>query len=135
VVKGRLVEINHTPVQQIVSKDTQGENATHRELSLTWTKELPEDNKIVAGNWWNNQQAGLVSVEQKLADSLKIKPGDLLTFTVGSQKINATVASIRELRWDTMKPNFYMIFSPGTLDAYPALLSPAFICLKHKKMC
>lgn len=126
VVKGRLVEINHTPVQQSVSKDTQGENATHRELSLTWTKDLPEENKIVAGNWWNNQQTGLVSVEQKLADSLKIKPGDLLTFTVGSQQINATVASIRELRWDTMKPNFYMIFSPGTLDAYPSTFITSF---------
>jgi len=126
VVKGRLVEINHTPVQQSVSKDTQGDNATHRELSLTWTKELPEENKIVAGNWWNNQQTGLVSVEQKLADSLKIKPGDLLTFTVGSQQINATVASIRELRWDTMKPNFYMIFSPGTLDAYPSTFITSF---------
>ncbi|MGR8999314.1 MAG: ABC transporter permease, partial [Gammaproteobacteria bacterium] len=126
VVKGRLVEINNTSVQQIVSKDSQGENATHRELSLTWTKELPEENKIVAGNWWNNQQSGLVSVEQKLADSLKIKLGDHLTFTVGSQQINATVASIRDLRWDTMKPNFYMIFSPGTLDAYPSTFITSF---------
>jgi putative ABC transport system permease protein len=126
VVRGRLVEINNIPVQQIVSKDTQGENATHRELSLTWTKELPEENKIVAGNWWNNQQSGLVSVEQKLADSLKIKLGDHLTFTVGSQQINATVASIRNLRWDTMKPNFYMIFSPGTLDAYPSTFITSF---------
>lgn len=133
VVKGRLVEINHTPVQQSVSKDTQGENATHRELSLTWTKELPEENKIVAGNWWNNQQTGLVSVEQKLADSLKIKPGDLLTFTVGSQQINATVASIRELRWDTMKPNFYMIFSPGTLDAYPSTFITSFYLPETQK--
>ena len=133
VVKGRLVEINHTPVQQIVSKDTQGENATHRELSLTWTKELPEENKIVAGNWWNNQQAGLVSVEQKLADSLKIKAGDLLTFTVGSQQINATVASIRELRWDTMKPNFYMVFSPGTLDAYPSTFITSFYLPETQK--
>ncbi|MFA5919770.1 MAG: FtsX-like permease family protein [Methylococcaceae bacterium] len=133
VVKGRLVEINHTPVQQIVSKDTQGENATHRELSLTWTKELPEENKIVAGNWWNNQQAGLVSVEEKLADSLKIKPGDLLTFTVGSQQINAKVASIRELRWDTMKPNFYMVFSPGTLDAYPSTFITSFYLPETQK--
>lgn len=133
VVKGRLVEINHTPVQQIVSKDTQGESATHRELSLTWTKELPEENKIVAGNWWSNDQTGLVSVEQKLADSLKIKPGDLLTFTVGSQQINATVASIRELRWDTMKPNFYMIFSPGTLDAYPSTLITSFYLPETQK--
>ncbi|MDD1626564.1 MAG: FtsX-like permease family protein, partial [Methylococcaceae bacterium] len=133
VVKGRLVEINHIPVQQIVSKDTQGENATHRELSLTWTQDLPEENKLVAGNWWNNQQTGLVSVEQKLADSLKIKLGDLLKFTVGSQQINATVASIRELRWDTMKPNFYMVFSPGTLDAYPSTFITSFYLPETQK--
>ncbi|MFZ2170452.1 MAG: FtsX-like permease family protein [Methylococcaceae bacterium] len=133
VVKGRLVEINHISVQQIVSKDTQGENATHRELSLTWTKELPEENKIVAGNWWATEQAGLVSIEQKLADSLKIKLGDLLTFTVGSQQINAMVASIRELRWDTMKPNFYMIFSPGTLEAYPSTFITSFYLPETQK--
>jgi putative ABC transport system permease protein len=120
VIRGRLVAINTTPVQQIVSKDTQGESATQRELSLTWTKDLPEDNKIIEGNWWQNEQSGLVSVEHKLADSLKIKLGDSLSFTVGSQQFNATVTSIRDLRWDTMKPNFYMIFSPGTLDTFPS---------------
>ena len=133
VVKGRLVEINNTPVQQIVSKDTQGDNATHRELSLTWTQELPEENKLVAGNWWTTQQAGLVSVEQKLADSLKIKLGDHLLFTVGSQQIKATVTSIRALRWDTMKPNFYMIFSPGTLDAYPSTFITSFYLPETQK--
>jgi putative ABC transport system permease protein len=133
VVRGRLIEINNIPVQQIVTKDSQGENATHRELSLTWTKDIPEENKIVAGNWWTNQQTGLVSIEQKLAESLKIKLGDLLTFTVGSQQINATVTSIRELRWDTMKPNFYMIFSPGTLDAYPSTFITSFYLPETQK--
>ncbi len=134
VVRGRLVEINHLPVQQFVSKDSQGENATHRELSLTWTKELPEENKIVAGNWWSNEQlADQVSIEKKLADSLKIKLGDLLTFTIGSQQVNATVSSIRELRWDTMKPNFYMIFSPGSLDAYPSTYITSFYLPETQK--
>ena len=134
VVRGRLVEINHLPVQQFVSKDSQGENATHRELSLTWTKELPEENKIVAGNWWSNEQlADQVSIEKKLADSLKIKLGDLLTFTIGSQQVNATVSSVRELRWDTMKPNFYMIFSPGSLDAYPSTYITSFYLPETQK--
>jgi putative ABC transport system permease protein len=134
VVRGRLVEINHLPVQQFVSKDSQGENATHRELSLTWTNELPEENKIVAGNWWSNEQAtDLVSIEKKLADSLKIKLGDLLTFTIGSQQVNATVSSIRELRWDTMKPNFYMIFSAGALDSYPSTYITSFYLPETQK--
>ncbi|WP_333874385.1 ABC transporter permease [Methylobacter sp.] len=133
VVRGRLVAINNTPVQQIVSKDSQGENATHRELSLTWTKELPADNKITAGSWWNDAQAGQVSIEQKLAKSLKIKLGDLLAFTVGSEQFTATVASIRELQWDTMKPNFYMIFSPGTLDAFPSTFITSFYLPESQK--
>ncbi|MGZ8190938.1 MAG: ABC transporter permease [Methylococcaceae bacterium] len=133
IVRGRLVQINNTPVQKIVSKDSQGESATHRELSLTWTKQLPEENKITAGEWWTTEQAGLVSVEQKLAESLKIKPGDHLLFTVGSQQIEATVASIRALQWGTMKPNFYMIFSPGTLTAFPSTYLTSFYIPESQK--
>jgi putative ABC transport system permease protein len=132
VVRGRLTEINNTPVQKIVSKDSQGESATHRELSLTWTKTLPEDNKIMAGNW-QTEKPGLVSVEQKLAESLKIQVGDQLLFVVGSQKITATVSSIRALRWDTMKPNFYMILSPGTLESFPTTFITSFYLPDNKK--
>ncbi|MDO9141362.1 MAG: FtsX-like permease family protein [Methylobacter sp.] len=126
VVRGRLVEINNSPVQQVVSKDSQGERATQRELSLTWADELPEDNKISAGHWRQNAPVGEVSIERKLADSLKIKLADQLTFTIGSQQVSARVTSIRELNWDTMRPNFYMIFSPGTLDAFPSTFITSF---------
>jgi putative ABC transport system permease protein len=133
VVRGRLTHINQLPVQKRVSKDTQGDAATHRELSLTWTEQLPEENQITAGQWWTEAKPGLVSVEQKLADSLKIKVGDELSFTIGSQQTTATVASLRSLRWDTMKPNFYMIFSKGTLDAYPSTYLTSFYLPKTEK--
>lgn len=122
VVRGRLVMVNQTPIQKRVVKDSQGDNATHRELSLTWTEQLPDGNAITAGQWWpdTGSTAGLVSVEQKLADSLGIKVGDELAFTVGSQPFTAKVASLRSLHWETMTPNFFMIFSKGTLDAYPS---------------
>ncbi|MDP3878352.1 MAG: FtsX-like permease family protein [Methylobacter sp.] len=133
VVRGRLVEINNSPVQQVVSKDSQGERATQRELSLTWADELPEDNKISAGHWRQNAPAGEVSIERKLADSLKIKLADRLTFTIGSQQVSARVTSIRELNWDTMRPNFYMIFSPGTLDAFPSTFITSFYLPEQQK--
>ncbi len=120
VIRGRLVRINDTPVQQIVSKESQGERAIHRDLSLTWSEAPPDDNKIVAGQWWTaeNVQPGQVSIEEKLAKSLKVDLNDRLTFTVGSRQFDAVINSIRKVRWDTMKPNFYMVFSPGTLDQY-----------------
>ena len=135
VISGRLVAINNIAVQKIVSKESQGERAIRRDLSLTWSSTLPSDNKIVAGNWWNVETApkNLVSVEEKLAKNLDIKVGDTLTFTVGSQQFNSTVGNLRSLRWDTMKPNFYMIFSPKTLDDYPSTYLTSFYLDKTQK--
>jgi putative ABC transport system permease protein len=119
VVRARLIKINDIPVKKIVSKDSQGERATHRDLSLTWNTEIPDDNQIVAGHWWSDPViANQVSVESKLAKSLKLKLNDRLTFSIGSRLHEAVVTSLRKVRWDTMKPNFYFIFSPGSLDDY-----------------
>ncbi|MBK8816766.1 MAG: FtsX-like permease family protein [Methylococcaceae bacterium] len=133
IIRGRLTQINGEPVQKIVSKDSQGESATHRELSLTYTNNLPDDNKIIAGSWWTATSKNEVSVEQKLADSLKIKLGDRLMFVVGGQELTATVSSIRSLQWETMKPNFYMIFSPGTLESFPGTFLTSFYLPESKK--
>jgi len=133
VVRGRLTAVNQIAVQKRVSKDSQGDNAIHRDLSLTWAADLPNENKLQAGAWWTDTLPGQVSVEQKLAQSLSIKVGDSLTFTVGSQQFNATVANIRSLRWDTMKPNFYMVFSPGTLEAFPSTFITSFYLAENQK--
>lgn len=134
VVRGRLIAIEGVKVQRRVSKDSRGERATQRDLSLTWSAQLPEDNQIVHGTWWSaTSPPGLVSVEQKLAESLQLRLGDRLDFSVGSALVSATVASIRALDWDTMRPNFFMIFSPGTLDRYPATyLSSFYLPLERK---
>ncbi len=126
MVRGRLAAINGTPVQRIASQGNQGTLAAHREISLTWAEQLPEDNTLVDGLWWTDGRTHRVSVEQKLAGDLNIKRGDELAFAIGSQTVNAVVSSIRTLRWDSMKPNFYMIFSPGTLDAFPSTYLTSF---------
>ncbi len=133
VVRGRLIEINSIPVQQIVTKESQGERAIHRDLSLTWSKTAPKDNKIIAGQWQSERQPGLVSIEKKLAESLKVTVGDKLTFTIGSQQISAQVDNIRHVDWDTMKPNFYMMFSPGSIDQFAHTYITSFYLPDDKK--
>lgn len=132
VVRGRLVGINDVPVQQIVSKDSEGERATHRDLSLTWGNSLPSDNKTIAGDWADAKQ-GEVSIESKLAESLQVTLGDKLTFSIGSDQLEARVKHIRSVQWDTMKPNFYMIFADGTLDNYPATYITSFYLAETNK--
>lgn len=128
VVPGRLVAINGEPVRQLVSKESQGERAIRRDLSLTWAAELPSDNHLTAGHWWEGKRSELpgVSVEAELAESLQVKLGDRLSFTVGGLTRDVSVTSLREVNWDSFQPNFYMIFEPGTLQDVPATYMTSF---------
>jgi putative ABC transport system permease protein len=116
-----------------VSKDSQGELPIHRHLSLTWSKQLPEGNFISSGKWHQNTPSYKVSIEQKLAASLTIRLNDALTFTIGHETINATVTSIRQVNWDSMRPNFYFIFSPGSLTPFPKTFITSFYLAPENK--
>mgnify|MGYP003674643851 FL=1 len=84
---------------------------------VTWVADLPPDNQLVGGEWWGNAgAAGQVSVEDDYARRLGLELGDELLFRVGQDEIPVVVSSFRTVRWDNMQPNFFFIFSPGTLD-------------------
>ncbi|WP_298446848.1 FtsX-like permease family protein [uncultured Marinobacter sp.] len=133
MVRGRFTELNGQPVKEVVSKD-QRVGALNRELNLTWMPSLPADNVIVEGSWFKEGQTDGVSVEADLAAALGLELGDELTFTIGSDKVNATVTSIRTVQWDSMKPNFYMAFPPGgALTNMPATWITSFHLPRDRK--
>lgn len=136
IVAGRLTLINGEPVQGIVSKESQGERAIQRDLSLTWAANLPAGNVLVDGQWWNDlPQSDLpgVSVESELAESLGLKLGDELNFSVGGLERKARISSLRQVEWDSFQPNFYMIFEPGTLQDLPATYLTSFYLPPHSE--
>jgi putative ABC transport system permease protein len=135
MVRGRLVEINGIAVRQAVTKEARSNNALNRELNLTWTTELQEDNRILAGRWWQAEDAGKsrVSVESRLAERMGIGMGDELRFAIGEQRFTAEVASIRNVKWDSFRPNFYMVFPPRVIDRFPATYITSFYLQKEEK--
>ncbi|HBX57981.1 ABC transporter permease [Pseudomonas sp. UBA2684] len=129
VVPGRLTLINGEPVNQLVSKESQGDRAIRRDLSLTWADELPASNQLLAGTWWMAAQADElpgVSVESELAESLQIALGDRLTFNIAGIEREVAVRNLREVDWNSFQPNFYMIFQPGTLQDLPVTYLTSF---------
>jgi putative ABC transport system permease protein len=138
LVRGRLVEINGVPVREAVTKED-GEEANNaamrRDLNLTWAAKLPPDNSVTAGTWWSGAvPPGEVSVEEKLAKRLNMAPGDRLTFMIAAQTLHARVTSLRKVRWESFHPNFFMIFSPGSLNDQPTTYMTSFhvpVAQKH----
>jgi putative ABC transport system permease protein len=122
MVRGRLVEKNDQPILAVIPPTAVNNNALHRELNLSWMWMFPTDNKIVQGPAWPTQQQDmpLVSVENELAQNLHLQLGDKLTFQVGDRRVSATISNFRTLDWSSFHPNFFMIFSPGVLDKFPA---------------
>jgi len=84
---------------------------------VTWADEVPSGNRITAGQWWGeNATPGYVSIGEEYAGWLDLEIGDRLEFEVNQQVVSAEVSSFRSVRWDNMQPNFFIIFSPGTID-------------------
>lgn len=77
------------------------------------------DRDIILTQSTGDAPAGSVSVEEKLAQKLALKIGETLTFVVEGREITVRVAGFRPVDWDSFQPNFYMVFSPGTLAAAP----------------
>lgn len=151
MVRGRLSHINNLPVKVAVTKDVA---ALNRELNLTWSNRLPEDNKIIEGAWWKPKTANVnlikdktwvddsivssskdlkVSVEEKLAGKLGLSLGDRLQFSIGGEDLIAAVSSIRSVQWDSMRPNFYMMFDEGNLARFPSTYITSFYIPKEQK--
>lgn len=111
VVRARLTGINQQPA------DPAQDESLNRELNLTWLKDLPGHNPLTAGSW--PPKEGEVSIEQGLAERLGVKLGDTLTFTGDTQQFSAKISSLRKVDWESLKPNFFIIFPPGALDNQP----------------
>ncbi len=119
MIRGRMTAINGRPLDELTFAKEDGEGFANREQNLTWSTELGADNQIVAGHWWRPEDTGqpLVSVSTEYRDSLGLKLGDALSFDVAGEAFTVKVASVREVKWDSFQPNFFLVFPPGLLDA------------------
>jgi putative ABC transport system permease protein len=141
MISGKIIEVNGKSSAELdaVREAQRGQQSAPRAGSnrnLTWIQSLPEENQIVAGEWWADDYQGeaLVSIERDLASSNGFKVGDQLKFMIRDSELNARVASIRSVKWDNMKPNFYIIFSPGALNDFPSTYITSFFLEKHQKL-
>ena len=124
LIRARLTEINGVPVADLEFETDRAKRFVEREANLTWSDTLGSDNELVAGEWWNKGDGGepRVSVEREFAESLGLQLGDTVTHDIAGETVSARVSSLREVQWDSFRPNFFMVFSPGVLDGLAGTL-------------
>ena len=128
MIRGRLVAVNGRPVVAADYAEERAQRLVEREFNLSWMAELPEGNSLTAGRWFAAQDAGTpqFSVEQGLADTLKLKLHDVLTYEIAGRRLEAEITSLRKLDWDSMRVNFFVVTPPGVLEPFPTSYITSF---------
>jgi len=121
LIRARMSTINGESVKDREYPDPGGKWMANREANLSFAATLSSSNEILQGEWWPEDYDGppLVSVEEEAALETGLMLGDRMTFVVAGREIEATIASIRKINWDSFQPNFFMVFSPNALAGVP----------------
>ena len=118
MVRARITGINGRSSETLKLRTDRARSFVEREQNLTWAADLMPDNQLLEGRWWSKDDQGkpLVSVASEYQESLQLKLGDKLQFDVAGEPLTVEVASFRKIRWDSFRPNFFLVLPPGLLD-------------------
>jgi len=121
MIRGRLVEVNGVRLDTAQYSDTRARRLAEREFNLSWSATLTGTNRISAGKWFGSATgvAAGISMEQGIAEQLKLKLGDALTYDIAGTPVTAKITSLRKVDWDSFRPNFFTLFAPGVLESMP----------------
>ncbi len=122
MVRARLMDVNG----EAVSAETLGEEGgrarrmAEREFNLSSAAALRKDNEVTAGEFWTGRvpTETELSVEEEFAATLGWKLGDTVTFDIAGSPYTGRITSLRKIDWESFRPNFFVIGSPGSLDAF-----------------
>jgi putative ABC transport system permease protein len=120
MLRGRIVALNDTPAEE-VEVPAEAQWVLNGDRGLSYSDTVPQGSKVVAGTWWGGDYAGepLVSFEADMAGKLGLKLGDTVTVNALGRNITARIANLREVKWESLAINFFMVFSPNTLKSAP----------------
>ncbi|HYG45210.1 MAG TPA: FtsX-like permease family protein [Bordetella sp.] len=118
MVRGRLVAVDGRAVGPADYDEPRAKRLVDREFNLSYGDTLPAGNSIEQGRWLRPDLPE-VSLESGLAKSLRLSVGDILTFDIAGQQVDATVSGTRSVDWDSMQVNFFAVLSPAALEDMP----------------
>lgn len=131
IVPARLQAINGRTIAQLLADTGRARPqpwALRREYRNTYRDTLTATETLVAGRWWtaarphSASSPARVSLEEGLAQQLRVHLGDTITWDFHGVPVPTVVGSIRRVEWARFEPNFFVVFEPGSIDDAPQTL-------------
>ena len=122
MIRARLLDVNGKAVdpEALGEEGGRARRMADREFNLSSAASLRTDNEVTAGTFWTGRvpDETELSVEEDFAATLGWKLGDTVTFDIAGSPYTGRITSLRKIDWESFRPNFFVIGSPGSLDAF-----------------
>src|SRR6185503_5642688 len=59
-----------------------------------------------------------ISLEEELRAAIGLELGDEITYAIGGESLTARLTSTRSVYWQSFRPNFFMVLSPGAIERF-----------------
>ena len=91
-----------------------------RDRRISWSNIPPEDNPIVAGEWFDLESDQLqISLDAKVARNFGVNLNDQLTLKIYGREMTGVVTSLRKVDYRDLSINFAMIINPKFANKLP----------------
>lgn len=120
MLRGRITQLKGEAVNED-NVPSEARWVLRGDRGVTYAKNLPENSRLSAGEWWapDHQGEALVSFSAEEAGELGLGVGDTITVSVLGRSITARIANLRDVEWESLSINFVMVFSPNTFAGAP----------------
>jgi len=120
MLRGRIIALAGRPAES-VTPAPEAAWALQGDRGITFSETLPQGSTLAEGQWWPQDYKGLplVSMETEVAHGLGLKVGDILTVNVLGREIEARIANLRRVNWQSFGINFVLVFSPSSFAGAP----------------
>lgn len=117
MLRGIITRINGQPAREVAG----GHWVLDGDRGVTYAETPPDGTVVAAGEWWPADYDGppLVSFAAEEGAELGLALGDEITVNVLGRDITLTIASFREVRFESMGINFIMIVNPTAIAGAP----------------
>ena len=132
-------QIKSTPFFPVTSatiqKKDSKDNDIDRNFNITWIKDLPDQNELLAGEWFQENKKNGISISDEINERYDLNIGDEVLIKINEELIETYVQSIRTVNWDNFSPNFFIIGHPSLFkDISSTFITSFFIPFEKQEL-
>ena len=121
LVASGIVKINGIDPRTYIKQDNNSYWVIGSDRRSSWTAEVPEDNPLTEGEWWDLSKANKlqISLDDEVAKDFNIKLGDVFTLNIYGREIEGKIVNFRAVDYRDLSINFAMLFNPQFANTIP----------------